>query len=269
MPFDSSLLYPDESVLDEDSALPGDGTDPGQGRGRVPRNWLRIPHGALPGARPFAVPTIARTEWDDRIKDIEQNGRRLSDLRLQANIPSLHQGTTNYCWCNAVISAMLINQAKQGGTVQKLSPASVAAPVKGYRNLGGFNGEALEYIVTFGVCPQQLWPPNAIDPQFDTNATREARKRFKITEWWELGNRRFDQLMTLLLLGIPVPIGLDWWGHEVCALDPVKLGTDRYGVRIWNSWGEIWQDRGISTTNGMAVLSQELAAPDDAVAPRF
>ena len=265
MPFQSSQFYPGESIVDEGSPLPdlpltaaGDEL----GRGRVPRNWFRQPFGALPGATPLDVPLIPKGEWDERIKDLEQNGQRLSDLRLAAGIKSLHQGSTNYCWTNAVVSAMMILQAKEGGGVVRLSPASVAAPLKDYRNEGGFGGDALEYIVKFGVCSQDFWPPNAIDRQFDTPASQRDRNKFKITEWWELGNRRFDQLMTLLLLGVPVPIGLDWWRHEVCALDPVKLGADSYGVRIWNSWGDDWEFK------GMQVLAQTKAGPDDAVAPR-
>ena len=74
--------------------------------------------------------------------------------------------------------------------------------------------------------------------------------------------RNFDQLATCLLSGIPVAIGLNWWSHEVTAMDLVETSPGVFGVRIWNSWGDGWEDR------GMAVLSQSKATPDDAVAPR-
>lgn len=273
----TSPLYPGENILSLNS-MPPQGVPasnaPAQGMpgefvsntGRVARDWNQVPRGALPGATVFPGPVVPRNQWTAKIRAMEQNKRRLSDTRLQANIASLQQDQTLYCWTNALLSAMMIVQAQQGPVITRLSPASVAAPIKNYQNRGGFGGEALEYIIKNGVCSQALWPPNAINPNYDTPASRADRLNHKISDWWELDRRSFDQLITLLLAGIPVAIGLNRFpgmtmGHEVCALDPVILGPDSYGVRIWNSWGDGWGFR------GMSVLTEQEATPDDAVAP--
>lgn len=257
----TSELYPGEVIIDESVTV-----QPANS-GYVPRDYAVMPRGAVPAgdgkfADPFDISLIPRNEWDARIEELEAKKNRLSDLRLANNIPSLNQGSTNYCWCNAVISAMMILQAKQGGVITPLSPASVAAPIKGYRNQGGWGAEALDYIVKNGVAPVSLWPANAINRQYDNAESQAARAKFKILEWWELESQNFDQLATLLLLGIPCPLGLNWWSHEICALDLVKTGSNSYGTRIWNSWGD--DNYG---TKGMGVLS-ESKSRGDVVAPR-
>lgn len=274
MPINTLRPYPGEVLLDPTNA-PMQGLDRGNepGHGLAPR-----PHaGPLPGSKEVPIQVIPRNKWVKLIQDLEQNEQRLSDLRYvdPANpILSLHQGTTLFCWANSVISAMMILQAKANARVVRLSPASVAAPIKGYSNSPGYNGEALKYIVQNGVCSQLVWDANTWNnPSLDNAISRADRTRPNqtITEYWDLQPKNFDQLMTLLLRGIPVAIGLDWWGHEVCALDPVWLGGEEFGVRIWNSWGETWSDHvsGLSSTNGMAVLSERYATPENAVAPRF
>lgn len=100
----------------------------------------------------------------------------------------------------------------------------------------------------------------------------------------------FEQVATLLLTDTPVVSDFNWWSHSVCAIDLVdgnamrdtyradsgKLadpaefdrawGTSSeaggFGIRILNSWGDSWSDR------GMGVLTGSKAVPDGAVAPR-
>ena len=81
-----------------------------------------------------------------------------------------------------------------------------------------------------------------------------------MTEWWELQSGDFDMLFTLLLYQIPVAIGLNWWSHEVCAVDPLWV-NGKPQVRIWNSWSDDWSDEGMGT------LTESKATHDDAVAP--
>lgn len=235
-------------------------TPDGLSRGYIPRDYEQFPEGAF--AAPFDLPVIPRSEWTDRIEEMERTKTRLSDLRRQAGMKSLNQNGTNYCWANGPTTCMQLIRLVNGQPFVELSPASVAAPIKGYRNVGGWGSQALEYIVEHGICSTEHWPANAINRKYDNAESRANRELHKVPEWWELRARSFDQLMTCLLLRIPVAVGYNWWSHEVCGIDPVVISANKYGARILNSWGDGWEDR------GEAVLAESKATPDDAVAPR-
>lgn len=235
-------------------------TPEGLSRGYIPRDYDQFPEGSF--GTPFNLPLIPRSEWADRIEEMERTKTRLSDLRRQANMPSLDQNGTNYCWANGPVTAMQLVRLVNGQSYIALSPASVAAPIKNYRNVGGWGSQALEYIIQHGVASTETWPANAISRQYNNAESQADREKHKVPEWFELRSRNLDQLMTCLIYRIPVAVGYNWWGHEVCAMDPVALGRDEFGARILNSWGDNWEDR------GEKVLSESRTIPDDAVAPR-
>jgi hypothetical protein len=257
----SSSLFPREVVIDE--FTPSDhaavATPANMSKGREARDWKIVGHCALRGARALPA-TINRSLWTPMIQSMEASKSRVSDLIIQGGLESLDQNGTNYCWTNGVVTCIESNRCANGLPYLKLSPASVAAPIKGYRNQGGWGGEALEYIVAHGICTTDLWPANAISRSYFDNSRANASLH-KVTEWYDLNSRNFDQLMTCLLLRIPVAIGLNWWSHEVAAIDPVVVSPGRYGVRIRNSWGPSYGD------NGFAILTESKATPDDACAP--
>jgi hypothetical protein len=89
----------------------------------------------------------------------------------------------------------------------------------------------------------------------------EAAKR-KYKKWMELDHSKMKaQLVTCLLLGIPVVSDFNWWSHSVCTIDLVSLSPFR--TRIWNSWGDGW------SANGTGILEGNKAIPDDALAPEI
>lgn len=257
-----------ELIIGDDNAhLYKDIVPEDMSKGRTPRDYAKVPYGQLAVggggfAAKFDLLIPPRSEWSARIKKMEAEKTRISDLLLQAKIPSLDQNGTNYCWCNAVITAIQAIRCKAGEKYVKLSPASVAAPIKNYANQGGWGGEALEYIVEHGVGAASLWPPNARDRKYMTDELKENALRHRVTEWYDLRPRSFDEVMACLLYGIPVAIGLNWWGHEVCACDPVEISPGKFGARIRNSWGDGYGEK------GFAVLTESKATPDDACAPR-
>lgn len=235
----------------------------GVGKGHIPRDFSRAPFGGTPFAGPFDIPVIPRSEWPERIEEMERKKSRLTDLCDVMGVKVKNQQSTNYCWINAPVHCLEIIRAVQGQPYVELSPASVGAKIKNFRNEGGWGTEGLQYLVEHGCVPTDKWPANAIDRQYDTNAANVTRAKFQVDEWYDLKPGNFDQLMTCLFLRFPVAIGLNWWEHEVTAMDPVKLdGTNRFGVTIDNSWGESWGGR------GRGVLTEEKSTPDDAVAPR-
>lgn len=231
------------------------------GTGYEQRDRAAWPVASSGFSKAFDLQVIPRSEWDDRMQAMKD--ANLRKVLERENISPLNQGSSNFCWTNALVTGLEAQRAASGMPYVKLSPASVAAPIKGYRNLGGWAGEALEYIIANGIASASLWPPNAIDRSYDNEATRADRKRHTITEWYDIDCDRddlFDVLFTCVLLNMPVAIGLDWWRHEVCALYPVKDGN-RYGLGCRNSWGSDYGE------NGFFELYGNKALPSDACVP--
>jgi hypothetical protein len=197
-------------------------------------------YGATDFPRELIVP---RSEWEARVKEMEESGSLLSQLEDAAGLSVLDQNGTNYCWVNAPTHCLELLRVRQGEPMVRLSPASAGAVITGYRNQGGMG-------------PQSLWPPNAIDRKYDTPESKKAREAFKVVEWWDLPTGDFDALFSALLMGLPVCLGLDWWGHEITVVDPVVISPGKYGVRIDNSWGVSWQ------TNGRGILAENKARGD-------
>ena len=183
-----------------------------------------------------------------------KNHKKLSGFK------SLNQGNTNYCWINATTQNVHYIRAMQGLKHVPLSPASVGAKIKNFKNQGGWGSQGLEYIIKHGLVPQSLWPPNAISRQYDTPEADAERKKYSVLEWWELRPGSFDELATCLLLGYPVSVGYNWWGHQVLACQLVVQGGD-FLIDIDNSWGN-WGDE------GHGLLTERKGTPDDAVVAR-
>ncbi len=300
----ASPMFALEPLIDEDGS-PATIPIEGHLKGRLPRDYEKVPHGALEGAMPFPSDWyIDEANWPSIIQERDAAFARVSD-RLRNSlpyIPSLDQDGTNYCWCNAVVGCVQAVRAGMNEPYVPLSACSVAAIVKGYSNQGGWGGEALKYIVDNGIAPLEMWPnsTSGIRRTYDNADTKAARVNYKVTEWWDLKNGDFKAVMSCILRGIPVAIGLDWWGHEVMACDGVLLNqsfgrikelqqsfTARYryymdrskyapeyydmmmdsfasqiGVRFRNSWRDTYGDKGFGT------LTRSKATPDDACAPR-
>lgn len=230
-------------------------------RGHMPRDFEKVPYGSMPFAAPFDLREIKPGDYQGIIEEKVRTKSQLSDIWRDNNVEVLNQNGTNYCWFNGPVSAMYAIRAANNQPFVKLSPASGAAPIKGFRNVGGWGTEALEWIVRNGVCRAELWPPNAIDRRYYTDEAKADAKSRLITEWYDLRPRNVSQLITCLLLNIPVAVGYNWWGHEVCALDAVWV-DGAIAIRIVNSWGASWSDR------GMGILQGSKLIPDDQVAPR-
>lgn len=249
------------TVIDDSNAHLYASTVPnGCAKGYHARDYSLHPEGSF--AAPFPMPSVPRGEWRDRIEEIDKSGSSLRKLAEQAGMKPKNQQQTNYCWINAPVAGSELVRVYSGYPYVELSPASCGAKIKNFRNVGGWGSEGLKYIVEHGVTPASIWPCNAIDRKYDTPASDAERAKYRVTEWWELQERNFDQLMTCLLLGCPVAIGLNWWGHEVLAVGAVALDGGKFGVEVMNSWGDNWED------HGYGILSESKATPDDAVAPR-
>ncbi len=164
------------------------------------------------------------------------------------------------CWAHSSTSAALIVRAIAGEPYADLSAYAVACTIKGYRDEGGWGAESLEFIASKGIPTAQFWPQQSMSRGNDKPETWANAALHKFTEWMDLEPNNKAQFVTCLLLGIPVVSDHSWWSHSICALDLVSLNPFR--TRIWNSWGDSWEQ------NGTGILEGSKAIPDGMLAPR-
>lgn len=251
----------DTNYVNSEIILDSDGKPFGKG-------WEPRPMADEGFAAPFPFPLIPQSDWKGMIEDGEKGKSFLSHLGDRAGIKRKNQRRTNYCWIHGPVSAMEYVRAAQNQPYVELSPASVGAPMTKYANangdpagVGGWGTRGLKYLSDVGCCSVATWPNNKINPALDTVASRAERQNYRVTEWWDV--KTFAQVMTCLLMRIPVPVGLGWWGHLVLAVDPkYDSKTGQFGYLIDNSYGTDYGQ------NGRAILLGSRAIPNDACAPR-
>lgn len=267
------MLIDDKVYLDE--------TNVGYGaRGLTRRDMTSYPVGAF--APPASMKLIPRSEWSERIRDMEANKSRLSDIRMTGMngqmMPSLNQNDPayartrsprwGYCWFYGTTAACMLTRAAMGQPYVKLSAFGGAYTIKNGKDEGAWGALSLDFAVKRGIPSEAVWPNfhQRPIPGEDDAVWLDAAK-YKATDGWcELGDPvydrdlTFDQMATCLLQRIPVVVDLMWWSHCVCAMDLVETSPGQYGIRILNSWEDSWGE------NGTAVLSGSKAVPDNAVA---
>lgn len=238
----------------------------GMGRGLVPRDYSVDPVEMF--AAPSEIPLIPRSEWDARIQ--EQEAQQSSLEHIRGNIPSLDQGPVGYCWAHSTTHTAMLHRAVANLPYVPLSAYAVAATIKKGADEGGWCGLSAKFARERGIPSQAIWPQGDRHYQTHDNPETWANAALhKITEdWVDLTrdvwgqNLTFDQVATCLLLNIPCAVDFNWWGHSVCAIRLVRIEAGSYGLKIWNSWGDGWGDR------GMGILRGSKAIPNGAVATR-
>lgn len=250
--------------------------------GLIPRDYHAFPRGAHPGVAAVDFPLTDMSQWPDLIKQQEAAKSRLSDLRLTGNggspIPALDQDGVGYCWGHSTTGVNMLIRAIANLPYVPLSAFAVCATIKNGRDEGGWGAQSCDFIMQRGQPSQAIWPQgdrNYSKYANDQNCWANAAQHKIVEGWIDTAVPQYDrdlsrqQVGTLLLSGVPVVVDYNWWSHSVYALDlldldPSRGATDpmRYGIRIMNSWGDSWSDR------GMGVLKGSQAWPDGAVAPR-
>lgn len=229
----------------------------GEMSGYEARDYSTHPEGTLLYAAPFSLPLIPRVEWRERIEEMTKTLTRLSDLVKRAAWKPKHQARTNFCWANGTTMAVEIARIVSGQTHVPLSAASVACMITGFRNRGGWGGQAIEYGSQHGWVPEAQWPGNAIDQQYNTPANNALRVKYRAKDWQELKARSFDQLMTLLLSRIPCLRADNRWSHLIAVMDPMVLKDGRFACLCPNSG--LGRD-----ANGYTIIAEDFGGPDEA-----
>ena len=176
-------------------------------------------------------------------------------------IPATDQNGRGYCWAHSTTSCMLLIRAMQGEPFADLSAYAVACIIKGFRDQGGWCSQSLEFIAQRGIPTSEFWPQRSVDRANDNAQTWANAAKYKCTEWMDLEPRNKAQLVTCLLLNIPVATDFNWWSHSVCTMDLVSVNPFR--TRILNSWGAWGPDK-----DGSGILEGSKAIPDGAICPR-
>ena len=231
------------------------------------RDWQAHPYGSVEGAEKFPDSLlIPRKDWPELIREREAAGSLLSNVIEAQGVVCKNQKSTSYCWGFGVVGAIEAIRAASGLEYVSLSPASVCAPLRNFKNQGYWGTPALRFIGENGIVPTTDWPDTAIDRAYYTEANKAKAKDYRVTEWWELaeGEEGFEQTMSCLFRGFPVPVGYAWWGHLVYAVDPMMFEDGQFGHRDRNSWGAGWSEG----NNGFFAVKGKKAWPNDACCPR-
>lgn len=241
--------------------------------GTLQRDFSVTPVGSIVGASalPKSFKLVSRSEWPDRINEMEKDGSRISDMIVDAGIPTQNQEHLSFCWAYSCAAAVMVMRAQQGQPFVQLSPESIAGPVNGYRDGGNYLYKALSQVTSTGIASQAFVPHLAVSKSEFNPGWEQDAAQYKAEEFWDLGSadsQMFDRIMTCLFARFPVPVNYPFWGHSVLTCDPFMRKAGRnsgqytFGNRIWNSWGNSWG------ANGFGIVEEPYTNAAEAYALR-
>lgn len=242
-----------EPIIDESNYRLHMDPPAGMSKGMFERDPLQMPKGCSPYVKAAKLDPIPRSEWPALIEHREKTKTRISDALLAAEIPSLDQNGTSNCWANGPVGCVQAIRCMAGLPYVALSPAFIATTLGQYN--GGWGLRAMEVLASKGAPPTSMYGANA-NRKSITQEHLDAAAEFKSLEWLDLPDT-FDQMATAILgYNAPCALGYSWWGHEVFGCD-IVVKDGKFGVRIRNSWGNGYGDK------GFAVLMEGKGTPDD------
>lgn len=254
--------------------------------GFIPRDEVAQPLGSGVGTvtlPQWALSQYPRETWKERIEELAAKKMRIQDIlaaacdRATNPFICLNQNPTNYCWCYAVIHAIMILRELSGEPFFRMSPYSVACIVKNFSNNGGWGSQANEQCVRAGVATEEFWPmehprmSSSERSSANMSAIRNGRQYLessranaalhRTVEFWDLKPRNWAEKIACLLIPMPVASGYNWMGHERCSIDACLMSNGDTGCVDLDSY----------TGNGkldLKILASSRGAADDAVVPR-
>lgn len=209
-------------------------------------------------SRPFGdvFQTIPKSEWADRAKEMASKKMRVSDA--QRFRPTDQNGLPT-CWAAGTCHAFMTNRVMQGGSLEFISPCSIAVPISGGHS-GGYEGDAVEYFLKYGGVRESLWGPTDTRRSLDGDPRcGQDRKLFRALEVLELQSE--EDFATACLLGFACTVAYNWWSHVVMLADLVAIESGSLGFRIRNNWGD-WGDKNDTGFFGYSVMRLGRGTPD-------
>lgn len=253
--------------------------------GFVERDWDKDPllsgYGAVELPQKLLDMYPDEKVWRERFKELEAKGQDIPTI-LQKSFEAgvwrgLNQNPTNYCWCYAVIHAIMIQRLLNGEPFFRLSPYSVACIVKNFSNNGGWGGEACAQVVREGVATEEFWPmekptmSGSERSSANMSAIRNGRQYLassranaamkKCTEFNDVPARSIAHKMAALCVPLPIASGYNRIGHERCTIAGAVLSNSGLGYIDLDSY----------TDNGrpdLKVVANSFGAGEDMVIPR-
>lgn len=198
------------------------------------------------------IPVFPRNQWRGLFN--AQLGQTLLD-RTRPMLSIHDQGKTNFCWAHGTVRAFEVLKAIRHNVSQRLSSASIAVPITGGRNIGGWPEKALMQMQSQGACSLGLWPDSQYRSMPDPALFNAEALRNRMMRWVEL--QTFDEIWCAALRFIPTILPLMWWRHVVCVTGAYLDENDNPGLWFDNSWGPDWSDE------GRGILMEEKAQPTE------
>jgi hypothetical protein len=205
-----------------------------------------------------SLKTFSRPEIVKRAKDQAATKSRVSDW---ITFKAYNQSQTNYCWANGPAQSFTTTRLMQGLPLRIISAASVGGPITGYRNVGGWEWDAAEYLMKTGGTTTDNWPNAAISRSYNTDAVTQDRPNYTGLELIQC--KTFDEFATCCVLGYTGAVAYDWWSHVVQICDVVVISESplRLGFRLRNSWDDNWGDKNDYGVGGFTVLAEGKGTP--------
>lgn len=203
------------------------------------------------------------------------------------------------CWAHSTTSAVMLLRALQNEPYIRLSAYAIACVIKNFRDEGGWCGLSAKFWRERGCPSSEFWPEQSMSRSNDRPETWENAAKHKVTEdWVDLSkdvydqNLTFEQVVTCCIDCNPMAWDFSDWSHSVGGMDAVdgqsvfdqgyraesgkkmkKAEFDKIfamdhpvtggiAIRLWNSWGDQWSEK------GMGIRTGSKAIPDGAVALR-
>ena len=198
-----------------------------------------------------------RRDWADLMQLQKERKSSPLDFHMMNEVPILNQASLKYCWAFCITAGCMNRQAFAGinNPLPTLSATSLAAPIKNFRNVGGYVLEAARGAKD-GIAETSVWPELSMRRAHSTEASvRISRSLNSLASFSELPSRDIQALVSVLIdedNARPVAIALPWWRHAVLALR-ARLQNDELRIDYVNSYGNRWG------SHGYGVLTEDKA----------